>query len=140
MTHGAVAGLLIPDLIAGKENPWTSVYEPARKPLKAMSELVRENTTAAKNFAEYLTPGELPSADSLAPGEGAIIRRGLSKAAVFRRQDASLCERSAICTHLGCHVHWNSFEGCWDCPCHGSQFSPEGEPLNGPAMTPHAKM
>lgn len=135
MTHGAVAGLLIADLIQGKANPWEAVYDPARKPLRAMGELVRENATAVKNFAEYLTPGELGSPDELAPGEGAVIRRGLGKVAVYRRADGSLCERSAICTHLGCHVHWNSFEKCWDCPCHGSQFSPEGEPLNGPAVT-----
>ncbi|MGJ0507325.1 MAG: FAD-dependent oxidoreductase [Methylocystis sp.] len=136
MTHGAVAGLLIADLVQGKDHPWAPVYEPSRKPIRAMGEMVRENATAAKNFAEYLTPGEKSSEAELAPGEGAIIRRGLGKVAVYRRADGSLCERAAICTHLGCHIHWNSFEQCWDCPCHGSQFSPDGEPLNGPATTP----
>ncbi|GLI91901.1 FAD-dependent oxidoreductase [Methylocystis echinoides] len=139
MTHGAVAGLLIADLIQEKANPWTALYDPARKPIRAMGEFLRENATAAKNFAEYLTPGEISSADKLASGEGAILRRGMGKVALYRRMDGSLCERSAICTHLGCHIHWNSFEKCWDCPCHGSQFSPEGEPLNGPAATALAK-
>jgi glycine/D-amino acid oxidase-like deaminating enzyme/nitrite reductase/ring-hydroxylating ferredoxin subunit len=136
MTHGAVAGLLIADLILQDQpNPWAPVYEPARKPIRAMGEVLRENATAAKNFTEYLTPGEIASAENLAPGEGGILRRGLSKVALYRRADGSLCERSAICTHLGCHFHWNNFEKCWDCPCHGSQFSPEGKPLNGPAAT-----
>jgi Rieske Fe-S protein len=43
---------------------------------------------------------------------------------------------SAACTHVGCVVRWNGFERCWDCPCHGSQFSVEGEPLQGPAHRP----
>jgi Rieske Fe-S protein len=43
--------------------------------------------------------------------------------------------RSASCTHLGCIVHWNSTEQRWDCPCHGSQFAPDGTALNGPAAT-----
>jgi Rieske Fe-S protein len=33
-------------------------------------------------------------------------------------------------------VHWNSTEQCWDCPCHGSHFAPDGEVLNGPAIAP----
>jgi glycine/D-amino acid oxidase-like deaminating enzyme/nitrite reductase/ring-hydroxylating ferredoxin subunit len=140
ITHGAVAGLLISDLVLGKENLWTEVYEPSRKPLKAIGEIVKENATAVKNFAGYVTAGDKSSADELAPGEGAILRRGLSKVAAYRRDDGSLSECAATCTHLGCHVNWNSFERCWDCPCHGSQFSPEGEPLNGPATTPLTKI
>ena len=72
------------------------------------------------------------------PGEGAIVRKGLSKVAAYRDDNGKLYLRSAACTHLGCHVHWNSFERCWDCPCHGSQFSPDGTALNGPAISPLA--
>jgi Rieske Fe-S protein len=43
---------------------------------------------------------------------------------------------SAKCTHEGCTVHWNTFEQCWDCPCHGSQFAPDGTALNAPAVAP----
>ena len=37
-------------------------------------------------------------------------------------------------------LHWNSFETCWDCTCHGSQFSVDGEPLNAPAFKPLAEV
>jgi Rieske Fe-S protein len=42
--------------------------------------------------------------------------------------------RSAVCTHMGCIVRWNTLEQCWDCPCHGSQFAPAGQPLHRPAV------
>jgi len=45
-----------------------------------------------------------------------------------------LAATSAMCTHIGCHLHWNSFETCWDCPCHGSQFAVDGTALNAPAI------
>jgi len=139
ITHGAVAGMLIRDLILKGRSPWQDVYDPARTPLKAAGTFVSENVTAAKNFLEYVAPGELDSWDKLQPGQGAIVRHGLKKVAAYRDENGELNLRSASCTHLGCHVHWNSFERCWDCPCHGSQFAPDGTALNGPAFAPLAE-
>jgi len=139
ITHGAVAGMLICDLIVIGESPWREVYDPARKPLMAAGTFVSENITALKNFAEYVAPGELDSWEHLQPGHGAIVRKGLSKVAAYRDSEGKLLLRSAACSHLGCHVHWNTFEACWDCPCHGSQFAPDGTALNGPAIAPLAE-
>ena len=70
--------------------------------------------------------------------EGYAVARDGSISEVFAVRDPSgkLYVRSAACTHIGCHLHWNSFERCWDCPCHGSQFSIDGAVLNGPAIHP----
>lgn len=37
------------------------------------------------------------------------------------------------CPHLGCALKYNSAEHSWDCPCHGSRFTGEGELISGPA-------
>ncbi|KAF2990455.1 FAD-dependent oxidoreductase [Methylocystis sp. MJC1] len=140
MTHGAVAGLLICDLILRGESPWQSVYDPSRKPVKAAGEFIKENVSAAKHFVDYLKGGEVASTQEIAPGHGAIVRNGLEKVAAYREADGTLYPRSASCTHVGCHVHWNDFEKCWDCPCHGSQFAPDGEALNAPAFSPLRKI
>lgn len=136
MTHGALAGILLKDLIVNGSSSWEDVYEPSRKTPAGALNYVRENITAVKNFAEYLLPGELDSLDELKPGEGGIIRDGLSKIAACRDHDGKLHLNSAVCTHLSCVVHWNSTEQCWDCPCHGSHFAPDGAVLNGPTLTP----
>ncbi len=56
--------------------------------------------------------------------------------ACYRDEAGTLHELSAACTHLGCAVAWNSEEGSWDCPCHGSRFGPTGAVLTGPAISP----
>lgn len=136
ITHGALSGLILSDLILKGEHPWASLYDPARKTPAAVGNFITENVTAVKKFAEYLAPGEIDSVDKLRPGDGAIVREGLQKIAAYRDDSGKLFKRSAKCTHLGCHVHWNSLERCWDCPCHGSQFAPDGMALNGPAVAP----
>jgi Rieske Fe-S protein len=67
------------------------------------------------------------------------LRRGLKKVAAYRQDDGTIVERSAVCTHIGCLVHWNGLEKCWDCPCHGSQFRPDGSVIIGPAVRPLAE-
>lgn len=135
MTHGTIAGILIADLIAGRENEWESLYDPGRKTLRAVGELLRENVNVAKQYVDLVTPGEARSDSDIPTGQGAVIRRGLKKVAVYRDKAGKLHEVSAVCTHLGCIVHWNSLEGTWDCPCHGSRFGIDGEVVNGPATT-----
>jgi cytochrome b6-f complex iron-sulfur subunit len=38
-----------------------------------------------------------------------------------------------VCTHLGCLYNWNDQEVKFMCPCHGSQFAPDGTYIRGPA-------
>ncbi|MFL6332385.1 MAG: FAD-dependent oxidoreductase [Pyrinomonadaceae bacterium] len=135
MTHGTIAGMLIRDLILGRENAWATLYDPSRLSLRAGGEYARENLNVAAQYADYLTGGEVSSPDEVAPGTGAIMRRGLSKVALYRDDTGALHEHSAVCTHLGCVVAFNDKEKSWDCPCHGSRFDPtDGHVLNGPAI------
>ena len=38
------------------------------------------------------------------------------------------------CSHMGCALKWNKEERTWDCPCHGSRFTKEGQVIENPAM------
>ena len=134
MTHGTIAGMLISDLILGRSNEWEKLYDPSRKSLKSTGEYVKENLNVARQYADYVTPGEVRSEDEIRPGHGAVVRHGLKKIAVYRDESGALHRTSAVCPHLGCIVHWNSVERTWDCPCHGSRFGVDGKVLNGPAL------
>lgn len=133
MTHGTIAGILLTDLIQGRDNEWESIYDPARKTLKSAVDFASENLNVAAQYTDYVTPGDVDSTAEIKPGEGAIIRRGLTKVAAYTDDAGRIHEYSAVCPHLGCIVDWNSSEKTWDCPCHGSRFAADGKVFQGPA-------
>jgi hypothetical protein len=140
MGNGVAGALNFIALYRNEKAHFADLFDPGRKPTSrySLGEYGKGQGAVVANLAEYVGSGEVDSADEIKPGEGAVVRRGLAKLAVYRDQDGSVVERSASCTHVGCIVHWNSFEKCWDCPCHGSQFGPDGRVLNAPAIKPLA--
>ncbi|MEZ4862509.1 MAG: Rieske 2Fe-2S domain-containing protein [Caldilineaceae bacterium] len=40
------------------------------------------------------------------------------------------------CPHLGCVVPWDEAAGNFNCPCHSSLFTTQGEVISGPAPRP----
>jgi glycine/D-amino acid oxidase-like deaminating enzyme/nitrite reductase/ring-hydroxylating ferredoxin subunit len=141
LTHSMIAGMLIPDLIQGRSNPWERIYDPTRKTVKAAPSFLKENTNFVGHMVkDWVMPSEVDNVEAIANGEGAILRHGASKMAVYKDEQGMLHECSAVCTHLGCIVQWNPGEKSWDCPCHGSRFDHEGRILNGPAVKPLTKL
>lgn len=136
MTHCTIGAMLISDLINGRENPWASIYDPARKITHGLSEFLAEQANTLSQYRDWATRGEMEAPHEVGIGQAAIVQEGMRKLAVYRDDQGELHVVSAKCTHLGCVVHWNSSEKSWDCPCHGSRFGVEGEVLHGPAAAP----
>ncbi len=138
LAQGVAAAMILEDLILDRKNPWASLYDPGRmKPLASAKDLVKENANVAGRFiGDRLTKRGGRDAAELAPGEGDIVQLDGEKVAGFRDEEGVLHAVAPVCTHMGCQVNWNSGDRSWDCPCHGSRFSPDGEILHGPAVSP----
>jgi cytochrome b6-f complex iron-sulfur subunit len=70
--------------------------------------------------------GELP-AEGTAPANYPKVKFWLSNT------DQGLYAIFKVCTHLGCLYNWVDQENKFICPCHGSQFQPNGQYIQGPA-------
>ena len=138
LSNGVIGSLVLRDLVLDRHNPDAPMLDPGRISAKAALRFAAENVTVAGNLAEHVTAGEVSSTDEIQPGKAALVRQGATKIAAYRDEEGNIHLRSAACTHAGCMLHWNSFETCWDCTCHGSHFSVDGEPLNAPAVKPLA--
>jgi len=135
MTNGIVAGMVLSDLIVNGESPWEDVFQPQRFNEDVPGHDFRHHNE--HDVKHYLTDfDELPQQgppESLQEGTGAVLDLDAGPTAVYRDEDGDTHTVSAICTHMGCLVHWNDGEQSWDCPCHGSRFDYDGTVLHGPA-------
>jgi glycine/D-amino acid oxidase-like deaminating enzyme/nitrite reductase/ring-hydroxylating ferredoxin subunit len=134
MTNSTAAAMVISDGIAGRDNPWAALLDPNRlTPLASAKRFIKENLEVGKHLVgdRFGLPGR-EAIDALADGEGVVARVG-TEAIAACRLDGETRAVSPLCTHLGCHVAWNRAETSWDCPCHGSRFSPDGTVIQGPA-------
>lgn len=133
LTHATLGAILITDLIGGIDNPWAPLYSPSRKPLATLRTFSEENLNVVLQMRDWVTSGDVETADHIPAGGGAILRQGAHKRAAFRDESGQLHVCSAVCPHLGCIVRWNEVERIWDCPCHGSRFDRYGKVITGPS-------
>lgn len=136
MTNSTASAMILKDLIIHGESPYQEVYSPSRKDILASAkEFVKENLNVAKELVKgKFTP--LPDDFEIKPGEGKIINGHGERIGAFRDDKGALHLVNTTCTHMGCELQWNSAERSWDCPCHGSRFTYEGEIIEGPAVMP----
>jgi glycine/D-amino acid oxidase-like deaminating enzyme/nitrite reductase/ring-hydroxylating ferredoxin subunit len=138
LTFGTVSGLVIADAILGRRNPWAELFDPSRKAVsRGLWDYLKENV----DYPYYLVRDRFAGAETrshreIARGQGTVIEHKGAKVAVYRDDAGAVTKRSAICTHMGCVVNWNDAERTWDCPCHGSRFTPQGAVISGPAESP----
>ncbi len=141
LVYGAVSSMIIADLMMHRSNLWHEVFDSTRfTPMASAPSFIKENSNV---FIQYMKdfPGKCDtrSQKDIHYGEGKIIESKGEKIAAYRDMNGTLYSVSAVCTHMKGIVEWNSAEKTWDCPCHGSRFTPEGKVIEGPALKPLIK-
>lgn len=136
MTHATTAANLITDLITGKEDPLTDLFDPLRfKDAKPVVSSDDEKLEIAEKFQDNKIswPSDLEIPD-LSPGEARVIEKDKEKFSVYMDEEDNIHCLQAICNHRGCTLVWNTAEKTWDCPCHGSRYNYKGQVAHGPAL------
>lgn len=134
MTNGTAAGMILSDQIAGRPNPWSSVYDPLRFTPFLSKKFISQNIHIAKMFiVDHLPRGGKKSLSDLNPGEADVVEQDNESIAAFKDEQGQVHMVSPFCAHMGCKVSWNNAEESWDCPCHGSRYTHDGIVVHAPA-------
>lgn len=135
MSKGTMSGMILSDLILGKDNPYTELYDSLRATPFVTVESVKQEVDVATRWIGDRFKGLLSSSfNEVAKGEGKLLTIDNEKVAAYRDGLGTVHAVSATCTHLACIVSWNNAEKSWDCACHGARFSFDGKVIQGPAI------
>ena len=136
LVYGTLAAMIISDDICGKANAWSKTYPASRiTPVASAGKFIKANASVTYELIkDLLFKKDADYFFEIKPTEGKIMKIEGHKCAVHRNQEGKISVVSAICPHMGCVVHFNSSEQSWDCPCHGSRFTTDGEVIEGPAI------
>lgn len=137
MSNGIAAAHLLSDLVLEKENPYQDLYSPSRFYADpSIKQFLMKNL----DVAGHLIEGKIDIADKriedIRNDEGSVVVINGKRAGCYKDADGNLNLVDTTCTHMGCEVEWNSGDRTWDCPCHGSRFSVQGDVVEGPAKKP----
>lgn len=141
MTSGTLAAHLIKDQIERKDNPYTELYDPSRFKLgTSLKNFIVQNANVAKELVAGKVEIVHKKTHELEPDEGSVVFHDGKRVGAYKDPEGKLHLVDRTCTHMGCECEWNDGERTWDCPCHGSRFSYDGEVIEGPATTPLTKL
>ena len=142
MMHSAIAAITLTELILTGKSKYAELFDPNRiKMVAGFSNFIKEAADVAGKFVSRLLPsGHIKTLSELARGEAKIVDYEGQKMGIYKDDDGSLHAVHTACTHIRCDVSWNTAEKSWDCPCHGSRFSIDGEVLTAPARKDLSKI
>ncbi|MFA6562508.1 MAG: Rieske (2Fe-2S) protein [Verrucomicrobiia bacterium] len=90
---------------------------------------------AAKESA--VTEVTLKDAQKLAPGSALMFKFGSKPSMLIHHNDGTWTALTAVCTHLGCTVHYQEDKKRIHCACHGGVYDPKtGANVSGPPPKP----
>lgn len=72
----------------------------------------------------------------LAPNSGKIVRFGAQPVLLIRLTETNWRAFSAVCTHLGCIVQYDSTRRIIWCACHNGMYDLNGKVISGPPPLP----
>ncbi len=141
MTNGTQAALVLVDAILEKENPYRDFYAPQRFDADPdIKKFIKLNSDVAKHLVKGKLEYVGKELHEVEVDEGAVVMVKGERAGAYRDHDGCLHLVDTTCTHLGCEVEWNHGDRTWDCPCHGSRYTYDGEVVEGPANKPLKKV
>jgi Rieske Fe-S protein len=145
LANGVAAGSILRDLIVSGEsalesNPYAKLVDARRWDLlHSLPGMAQAGVHTAAHLVMDHAKAHLMAHDiaTLKRGEGGLVRIKGESVGAYLDEEGKYHLIKPVCTHMGCAVVFNQGDKVWDCPCHGSQFTVDGDVIQGPVSEMH---
>jgi len=129
MTNSILAGKILSDMIEYKQNEFASLFYPWRRNFVQYAKLPYYLFGQTKSFMG----AKLKKKKDWYPHTLTFKRVDGKSLGIYIDDQENKHIVYNICPHLGCSLLFNEREKTWDCPCHSSRFTLDGECIKGPS-------
>lgn len=129
MTGGTIAGKVLADILFNLDNPYISLFSPLRTMKPSFVPIVSNGWEYAKAYSKtYFRKNP-----SFYRSNVMVMKLNGVDCGVYIDEKKEKHIVKNLCPHLLCKLVFNEEEKTWDCPCHGSRFTMDGDVLEGPS-------
>lgn len=130
-TNGTISGVVISDIINGRENKYIKLFNPKRGlSFDKIKNLFLYNIEIGSRYII----NKICSNKSYYGEDVYIEYINGKKCGVYIDNDGNKHIVSNICPHMKCNLVFNYIDKTWDCPCHASRFDIDGNIIYGPSV------
>ena len=130
-TNGTISGKIISDLINNKDNKYIKLFNPKRS--ISLDKIKNIPLYNIKVGTRYLLNKINPHMDYY-DGNVKIKFINGKRCGIYIDENKKEHIVSNICPHMKCYLIFNYVDKTWDCPCHGSRFTIDGDIIEGPSV------
>lgn len=137
-----MAGLMTATLVAGLAPILVYIWPPAPAGQKVGDVPVTPSTPISALAEDDAIPFDAPQNSGFIEqdGGGANAKGNVTYSGYAVKHAGKVLYLAVTCSHLGCSVTFNKGGKRFDCPCHGSRFSIDGQVIHGPALFPLSRL
>lgn len=130
-TNGTLAGRIVSDLICSKNNRFSLLFSPKRGlSFDKVKNLFLFNIDVGSRYIL----NKINSTQKFYDAKVKIEYINGKKCGIFVDDTGKQYIVSNICPHMKCNLVFNYIDKTWDCPCHASRFSIDGDIIYGPSV------
>lgn len=122
MTNSNICSKVVADILCNKDNPYTKLFEPNR-PFNITKDVNILNNSLYSGYAWVKSKLR----------KDHIVTLNHKKYGLYIDENGLKHYVEITCPHMLCGLRFNEKDKTWDCICHGSKFSIDGDVIKGPS-------